>query len=369
MQQENTAVASAAATDEPVKVLHKISDAFGIQAPDSLTLEGYDKPTRFTPKKKLNYIMPPLFFRDMLAFFKSTQIALKVNGHTGAGKSLGITQFHACLNKPIYSLTAHGGTEVGDLIGHWVLKKDGSMQWHDGPVLRAMREGESVLVNELNALRPDVLLGLNGILEGEMVYVPETEEVVVAAPGFRFFATENIDNGDGVYNGRNKQDASVEDRFWNVSMGYLDPEDEIPLVKNVLMLGAMPEDVANSFATTMVDVANRIRKRFIGVSADHDALEVTMSTRTLLMWADAIPRYKSCERINVSPVQYALMRVLTSGPIKETTRQAIHDTVQLVMAAPYHTEAQVQQLLRDERLKAQAAAAEEAKQAQQQAGA
>ena len=52
---------------------------------------------------------------------------------------------------------------------------------------------------------------------------------------------------------------------------------------------ALPEHIA----VKMVDFANEIRKQFIGASDSYtDTIEVTLSTRTLLRWADLTLRFQ-----------------------------------------------------------------------------
>jgi cobaltochelatase CobS len=347
----------------PRRVLHRISRAFGVIAKDTMTLEGYDKPGAFVPKKNQRQVLPSTFFRDIYAFMCSGHIAMKVTGYQGAGKSSGISYIHACLNKPLYSITCHEDTQIGDLIGQWVLQKDGSMKWCDGPVLKAYRAGESVLCNELNALRPGVLLGLNGFLEGETVYIPETEEAISPAPGFRFFATENIDNGSGHFPGRNLQDASVEDRFWSVKVDYMDPEDEIPLLASIFTAAKMDPALATQQATLMVKIANTIRSRFMGKSNAADALEVTMSTRTLVRWAETLILYRGCERDKISPLHFSLMRAMTNRPMQQSTREAIHMLVAAESGVNYQTEEEIATILRQKTI-----AQREALEAQRQTG-
>ena len=71
------------------------------------------------------------------------------------------------------------------------------------------------------------------------------------------------------------------DRFMLCEVNYPDAAVEKDLL--VKLHPALPEHIV----VKMVDFANEIRKQFIGASDSYtDTIEVTLSTRTLLRWAD-----------------------------------------------------------------------------------
>ena len=62
----------------------------------------------------------------------------------------------------------------------------------DGPLLRAIRDGSWVLLDELNLANQSVLEGLNAVLDHRAeVFVPELSATFRCAPGFRLFAAQN----------------------------------------------------------------------------------------------------------------------------------------------------------------------------------
>jgi cobaltochelatase CobS len=71
----------------------------------------------------------------------------------------------------------------------------------------------------------------------------------------------------------------------------------------------------------MIRVANEIRRLFMGESHDASAIEITMSTRSLLRWAHLLVAYKG------APIGYSLDRALTFRAQPET-REAILQIVQ-----------------------------------------
>lgn len=293
--------------------------------PAGISVEGMDVPGEFTPAVDPDYVFRLDLMRDMVGFWFSGEVAMLVIGHSGCGKTSFIEQFHAKLNLPLMTTVAHPRMEIADLIGHYVPTADGGMAFHYGPVARAAKEGLSVLIDEYFVLDPGVATGLNALLQGGMLYIPETGEVIRPKAGFRVFAATNpADIGAG-YFGRNTQDAANQDRFWTVKMAYPKPEEEIPLVKKVLENGVDDGDVAQMFAERMVDVANRVRKQYCGESDASNAIDVTLSTRSLKRWAALFCMFPKMER----PEHYSLDRAVTNRSSPETAK-AIHDIVDLV---------------------------------------
>lgn len=69
-----------------------------------------------------------------------------------------------------------------------------------GVLVKAMRSGHWVILDELNLAPSDVLEALNRLLDDNReLFIPETQETVRAHPNFMLFATQNP---PGFYGGR-----------------------------------------------------------------------------------------------------------------------------------------------------------------------
>jgi cobaltochelatase CobS len=297
--------------------------------PPQAVITGMDQPNEFTPDRKPEYLFRKQYLRDMVGFFFSGDVALFMKGHKGCGKTTFVEQFHSALNLPLLTVNAHPRMEIADLIGHFIPNAAGGLEFHYGPVARAAKEGWSVLIDEYNLLDPGVSGGLNGLLQGGGVYIPETQEMLKPKEGFKVFAACNPADAALGYFGRNAQDAANEDRYWFIEMGYPTVEEETPLVERILLAGLDAVN-AKTFADKMVDVANRIRNQFMANSDAGDAMELTMSTRSLLRWAKMMLLFSKVD----SPLHYALERALTNRATKET-KVAIHEVVHQVFGEPY----------------------------------
>lgn len=239
--------------------------------------------------------------RDMIAFWGSPFKALKLEGDPGTGKTSLIEQWHARLNWPLYKVSCSRSTEASRLIGRLVPTVSGDLKWIDGPVVRAAKEGTSVLLDEYNTMDPDQATGLNMLLEGYSITIEETGEVVTPLPGFRVFATENPLDSKLAITGRNVQDAANDDRWMVVQIDYMSEEMEFSSLSKAMLAANVDAAQVDLFALTFVKVANKIR---LAYRQGQDSIEKPMSTRALKRWAILNHRYQKTP----NPLIHSLVR-------------------------------------------------------------
>ena len=95
----------------------------------------------------------------------------------------------------------------------------------DGPLLRAVREGSLLYVEEINRVPEETLNALVSVMSEREVVVPRLGRVV-AAPGFRLVAAMNPFDAIGTA----RIAGAVYDRVCRVAMGYQDAADEAAIV-------------------------------------------------------------------------------------------------------------------------------------------
>ena len=200
------------------------------------------------------------------------------------------------------------------------------MRYEYGPLSLAMRYGGLFLINEVDLLSPEVAVGLNGVLEGAPLCLPENGgEVIHQHEMFRIACTGNTNGGGddtGLYQGTGRMNLAWLDRFMLCEVNYPDAAVEKDLL--VKLHPALPEHLA----VKMVDFANEIRKQFIGASDSYtDTIEVTLSTRTLLRWADLTLRFQPLAHQGIQPLSYALDRAL-GFRASRPTRAMLHELLQ-----------------------------------------
>ena len=191
-----------------------------------------------------------------------------------------------------------------------------------------MKYGGVFLCNEIDLLDPSTAAGLNSILDGAPLCIPENGgELIMPHPMFRFAATANTNGGSdetGLYQGTMRQNLALMDRFVLCEVTYPKPEAEEHLLEKTSP--QLPEALRKK----MVEYANEVRRLFMGESGNsyHTAsIEITFSTRSLLRWADLTIRYQPLARQGIQPVSYALDRALGFRACKET-RAMLHELVQ-----------------------------------------
>lgn len=112
-------------------------------------------------------------------------------GETGTGKTSMIQAVAAELGREVVRVNLNGNITADQLVGRF--QADGSRTFFEhGVLVGALRRGAVLLLDEINAATPDVLFTLFGLLEsGGSLYIPETCERIMPAPGFVVAATCN----------------------------------------------------------------------------------------------------------------------------------------------------------------------------------
>ncbi|XP_034383470.1 midasin isoform X2 [Cyclopterus lumpus] len=129
-------------------------------------------------------------------------------GDTGCGKTTICQLFAALAGQKFFAVNCHLHMETSDFLGglrpvRHTHQTDGEdcrlFQWHDGPLVRAMKEGGVFLMDEISLADDSVLERLNSVLETEKSLVlaekgsgeNDDVELIGAVAGFRLVATMN----------------------------------------------------------------------------------------------------------------------------------------------------------------------------------
>lgn len=292
MSNQNTSVQTKTfvGTDFP-QLLDEVSGQW-ISLPPQFQIQGFDKPTANVPVIHQDYVFRKGLFRDVCNFLRRPYgHAMWLAGPTGSGKTSVITELAARLNWPVYSITCTGRMEFDDLVGRpMVVKKEGestpSVRFIYGPLARAMKQGGILILNEVDLCDPAQLSGLNDILEGRPLSIPQNGgEVIQPHPMFRVVATANSrGSGDssGQYAGIQIQNVAALDRYRVLEVGYL------PQAVEKSLLGKLfSEQIPAGITDAMASVAERVRALFI-----EGQLSAPMSTRCLCFWANLLLDYQ-----------------------------------------------------------------------------
>ena len=248
----------------------------------------YKNTESLIPKKDSNFV-PFGNYTDLENIIKSGIFyPAYISGPTGNGKSTMVEQICAKHKKPLIRVNLNMMTDEEQLIGSKTLE-NGNVQIVEGPVLIAMRNGTSLLLDEIDAGSANTLLCLQPILEGKPYYFKLKNEMIVPKEGFNVFATANTKgkgSDDGRYIGTNVLNEAFLERFAvTFEQEYPTAKVEVKIIKNLMETYSCVNEV---FAETLVKWAEAIRRTF-----DDGGVDETITTRRMIHIVRAYAIFKN----------------------------------------------------------------------------
>jgi len=204
-----------------------------------------------------------------------------ITGLSGNGKTTMVDQVCAKLRRELFRVNITTQTDEDDLLGGFRLI-NGETIWTDGPVVRAMKQGGILLLDEID-LASHAIMCLQPVLEGKGVFLKKIGQWVKPAPGFQIFATANTKgkgSDDGRFIGTNVLNEAFLDRFsvcYEQEYAPKSTEQKI-LTKAMQSLGCEDKE----FTKNLVTWADMIRKCYY-----EDAVDEIITTRRLVNVATA----------------------------------------------------------------------------------
>jgi len=232
--------------------------------------------TDLVPSSYKNYV-PFGNFDDVLSIVKSNRFfPVFITGHSGNGKTMSIEQACAKAKRKFVCVSMTPETDESDLLGNYVLI-DGNMEWRDGPVTTAARQGAVLCIDEIDYGAQN-LSSLQRVLEGKPFMLKKKGELITPAPGFTVFATANTKgkgSDDGRYMFTNVLNEAFLERFRNTMEQEWPPVAvEKKIIRKELTSAGRTDD---DFADKLVTWADVIRKTFLDGACDE-----VISTRRLV---------------------------------------------------------------------------------------
>lgn len=203
-----------------------------------------------------------------------------LSGLSGNGKTLSVQQVCAELDRKLVRVNITSETDEDDLIGGFRLV-NGETVWFDGPVVKAMKEGAILLLDEVD-LGTNKILCLQGVLEGNGIFIKKIGETVLPAEGFNVIATANTKGqGDdtGRYSGTNFLNEAFLERFpvW-LDQEYPTTKLEKKILENaVKVFGIADIERYGNVIEALVAWSDQIRKAYI-----EEAYTELITTRRLV---------------------------------------------------------------------------------------
>ncbi|KAL9235481.1 hypothetical protein vseg_010237 [Gypsophila vaccaria] len=184
------------------------------------------------------------------AFIKRYPVLLQ--GPTSSGKTSLVQYLAAKTGHEFVRINNHEHTDLQEYLGSYITDANGRLVFHEGVLVKAVRNGHWIVLDELNLAPSDVLEALNRLLDDNReIFVPELRETVRAHPDFMLFATQNPPN---VYGGRKMLSRAFRNRFVEL---HVDEIPEVELTEILERKGKVPL----SYAKKMIDVMKELQMR------------------------------------------------------------------------------------------------------------
>ncbi|KAF2015300.1 P-loop containing nucleoside triphosphate hydrolase protein [Aaosphaeria arxii CBS 175.79] len=175
-------------------------------------------------EEQLHYIITPFVQRNMNNLIRAAstrRFPVLIQGPTSSGKTSMIEYLAKRSGNQFVRINNHEHTDLQEYLGSYVSGTDGKLTFQEGILVRALREGHWIVLDELNLAPTDVLEALNRLLDDNReLLIPETQEVVRPHEDFMLFATQNP---AGLYGGRKVLSRAFRNRFLELHF------DDIPV--------------------------------------------------------------------------------------------------------------------------------------------
>ncbi|KAK5114749.1 hypothetical protein LTR85_010062 [Meristemomyces frigidus] len=205
------------------KALRKPSDGHGY-------VQGYPSSKHWVRRgreetqEQPHYILTPFIksnLENLVRAASTRQFPVLIQGPTSSGKTSMIEYLAKRTGHKFVRINNHEYTDLQEYLGTYVSGADGRLEFQEGVLVKALREGHWIVLDELNLAPTDVLEALNRLLDDNReLLIPETQETVRPHEDFMLFATQNP---AGLYGGRKTLSRAFRNRFLELHF------DDIPI--------------------------------------------------------------------------------------------------------------------------------------------
>lgn len=315
-----------------------LGEAIGLPELNNVRAVGYDgtddhphrviRDPSYTHRRDVVRAIHYAWMREWKRPDHAPRLGVWLGGPKGAGKTSAVEQYFAALGVPVAKLVGAKRLELADAIQTRTVI-GGDVVPQDGTITLAMRGGYPLLIDECDLIEPDVLAGINEIIERGVVTIPDSGERVVAERGFLVFATGNtLGAGDllGGYAGTKLMNRAFMSRFIKIDVGYPEPD-----VERELLISKFPH-INPEAAGMFVQTANMIRAAYLGTK-EGVQLSDTISTRELVHWVEITEAHIGLAAKGIDPRWMALEWVFVNG-LPDEERTAVRELFAAAFGVP-----------------------------------
>ncbi|MBA5248229.1 Rubisco activation protein CbbQ [hydrothermal vent metagenome] len=232
------------------------------------------------------------------------RMPMMIKGPTGCGKSRFVEYMAFKLGKPLISVACNEDMTASDLVGRFLLDKDGT-KWQDGPLTTAARIGAICYLDEIVEARQDTTVVIHPLTDHRReLPLDKKGELVKAHPDFQLVISYN----PGYQSLMKDLKQSTKQRFGGLDFDYPETDLEVAIVTK-------ESGVDEATAEKLVQIAHRAR------NLKGHGLDEGISTRLLVyagqLIAKGVDAEAACSMTMITP--------LTDDP---DMRDTLHAAVQ-----------------------------------------
>ncbi|MCK9273970.1 MAG: CbbQ/NirQ/NorQ/GpvN family protein [Syntrophales bacterium] len=228
---------------------------------------------------------------DLFEAAYANKLPVLLNGPTGSGKTRLVEHMAWRLGLSLYTVACHDDLSANDLTGRYIIKGD-EVQWIDGPLLMAVRNGGIAYLDEVVEARKDVTVVIHPLTDHRRYLPVEKKGKIFRAPGEFMLVISYNPNYQSVLK---ELKPSTRQRFISINLGWPAEELEIKIV-------CQESGTDVNTAEKLVKAANRIRNLV------HQGLEEGVSTRELVyagtLMKRGLPVGDSLRATMIEPLTY-----------------------------------------------------------------
>ncbi|XP_010528473.1 PREDICTED: midasin [Tarenaya hassleriana] len=266
-----------------------------------------------TVKQHLRHLMHAIFIK---------KYPVLLQGPTSSGKTSLVRYLAAISGHKFIRINNHENTDIQEYLGSYMTDSSGKLIFHEGALVKAVRNGHWIVLDELNLAPSDVLEALNRLLDDNReLFVPELSETISAHPNFMLFATQNPPT---LYGGRKMLSRAFRNRFVEIHVDEI-PEDELRIILKERC------HIAQSHALKMVEVMKDLqlhRQNSKAFAGKHGYI----TPRDLFRWADRFSTFGKCNEDLAREGYYLLAEKLRDDAEKQVVQEALERHFRVALA-------------------------------------
>jgi nitric oxide reductase NorQ protein len=241
---------------------------------------------------------------DLYQAAYDARMPMMLKGPTGCGKSRFVEYMAYKLNKPLITVACNEDMTASDLVGRFLLDKDGT-KWQDGPLTTAARIGAICYLDEVVEARQDTTVVIHPLTDHRRTLpLDKKGELIEAHPDFQLVISYN----PGYQSLMKDLKQSTKQRFGAMDFDYPEESIETEIV-------AKETGIDTETAGKLVQIAHRAR------NLKGHGLDEGISTRLLVYAGQLITK-------GIDPLAACTMTMVTPLTDDPDMRDTLNAAVQ-----------------------------------------